>query len=509
VVENYPIQEEEIESAAIVFLVYNAFVTTSVEVRNVMFGHELRLVAVKGAVNKKKKEYDVMYVRHGGTCSKFWLCPHTRRRDDQIRKCREDFFNVIRADWNVLVFVKQNRPNYEKIWSSMIELQHGQSLVRCKAHMYPLIVTLPSTMRKDNCCHGNGHSCLLKCYYRCPKHSCPVGVCQQDMEEFKHRGEVIHLEKSVQLSNHRRTDDIRIDDTLNDGERGGDVLNDVRSHISDDSDDTASFEGITSNTSVDSSDECSFGSGSSNREEDIPDSFNLEFDAESDSFNLEFDTESEQEEEDEDEDDGLDMMDGREDALDTPDDLIMWAAEDLDEGLGNVSGMDDESGSVEESLNVEDGMRIPVTNIGRKGIGYDISQLAKEGRLIPDYVLLNTCGNLLQRQNHKLRGNQANRNFLQGIIATARGEQVPLLYPEAMLFPDAFWTSDLDGSVDGAIPVSLLRDDQSLNHLGVASLYHHCRTRMLDPTLSLSTSHQYMPNWFFGEVLLMWLAMKV
>jgi hypothetical protein len=99
---------------------------------------------------------------------------------------------------------------------------------------------------------------------------------------------------------------------------------------------------------------------------------------------------------------------------------------------------------------------------------------------------------LLQWQNQKLRGNQVNRNFFQGIVATAQGEQVPLLYPEAMLFPDAFWTLDLDGLVDGAILVSLLQDDQSLNHLGVASLYHHCRTRMLDPTLSLSTSHQYM-----------------
>jgi hypothetical protein len=115
---------------------------------------------------------------------------------------------------------------------------------------------------------------------------------------------------------------------LNDAERGGGVLNDVWSHISDNSDETVSF-GITSDTSVDSSDEYSLGSGSSNGEEFIVDSFNLEFD-----------TESKQEDED------------------TLDDLIMWAAEDLDEGLGNVSGMDDESGSREEGLNDKDVMQM-------------------------------------------------------------------------------------------------------------------------------------------------------
>ncbi len=82
------------------------------------------------------------------------------------------------------------------------------------------------------------------------------------MEEFKHRGEVIHLERSVRLSNHRGTDYVRIDDTLNDVERGGDVPNDVSSHGSDNSDETVSF-GITYDTFLDSSDEYLLGSGSS------------------------------------------------------------------------------------------------------------------------------------------------------------------------------------------------------------------------------------------------------
>ena len=164
-------------------------------------------------------------------------------------------------------------------------------------------------------------------------------------------------------------------------------------------------------------------------------------------------------------------------------DLHQWAEESQGESSDGTTSDDDVD---------KDKFVIPTTNAGKRRIGLDISKLAAEGNLIPNHVLMNNSGSLLLRRNRKLVAKRANRNFLQRLVATSTGQSVPLIYPEATIFSNLFWSSESDAStMSGAIPNVFLKDDQTLHNYGIASLYDMLRTRILDPSLLSSTNHQY------------------
>jgi hypothetical protein len=81
--------------------------------------------------------------------------------------------------------------------------------------------------------------------------------------------------------------------------------------------------------------------------------------------------------------------------------------------------------------------------------------------------------------------------FQQTLVATSRRSGVPLIYPEAVLFPIIFWACATDLSMIGSIPNVFLQDNATLHALGFPSLYDTLRTRMLDPSLLCSSDRNY------------------
>ena len=107
---------------------------------------------------------------------------------------------------------------------------------------------------------------------------------------------------------------------------------------------------------------------------------------------------------------------------------------------------------------------------------------------ISGHTILNQCGSLLSRKKHEVKGSLKQKFFLQKICSTSIGASIPLLYPEAMLFPSIFWKSADDNcSIIGAIPSSLL--SSSISSHGFASIPSHIRSRLTSPTSSTSTDY--------------------
>ncbi len=108
------------------------------------------------------------------------------------------------------------------------------------------------------------------------------------------------------------------------------------------------------------------------------------------------------------------------------------------------------------------------------------------------HVLLNEHGSLLQRSRIPLSPSRRQKQLLEGIVASTSGQSIPLLFPEAMLFPAIFWKQHADGSYDGAIPVSFLNHDDIPNSHGYASITDHLLTRITSPDLLCSTLPEYL-----------------
>jgi len=115
-------------------------------------------------------------------------------------------------------------------------------------------------------------------------------------------------------------------------------------------------------------------------------------------------------------------------------------------------------------------------------------------------VILNNCGSLLARTGSKITGTKKNNNMLQRIVSVTEGYCVPLLYPEAMLFPSIFWHGTNGGEILGAIPSGLLADNKYLAQVGIASISDHVRMRLMNSNLSTSTDPRYV-SWMFDSVL--------
>jgi hypothetical protein len=141
----------------------------------------------------------------------------------------------------------------------------------------------------------------------------------------------------------------------------------------------------------------------------------------------------------------------------------------------------------------DDTFVIPTTNAGKTRVLFNISRLARKGRLIPNHGVLNHSGSLLHRRNVSLKTNLPQRHFLQSLVVrTHKALSVPLIYPEGTIFFSQFWMSKPDGLILGALPsCSLLDDNQTVNNLGFASIYDQSQSRLLDPLMLLFTNHIY------------------
>ena len=88
-----------------------------------------------------------------------------------------------------------------------------------------------------------------------------------------------------------------------------------------------------------------------------------------------------------------------------------------------MEGLYNETDSGEIVLNVrEDNMK--------KGAYKDVTASGS--------TIMNQCGSLLTRKKHQIKGSRKQKYFIQKLCATTKGTSVPLVYPEAMLFPSIF-----------------------------------------------------------------------
>ena len=134
---------------------------------------------------------------------------------------------------------------------------------------------------------------------------------------------------------------------------------------------------------------------------------------------------------------------------------------------------------------------IPTTNASIEPSFADVTEHDSAVSTITNHALLNCYGSCLIRRNRKLTGTVAQRAFLQRLVACHQGDTIPLIYPEAMLFSDIFYTDNKHGAIVGALPAALLHGDVVLREYGMASLQDTYRTRLMSPGLLTSTNPKY------------------
>ena len=112
-----------------------------------------------------------------------------------------------------------------------------------------------------------------------------------------------------------------------------------------------------------------------------------------------------------------------------------------------------------------------------KNIGFAQDYAGVTGNVkIAGHVILNQCGTLLTRQKYQLKGSSRHKYFIQKLVATCKGTSIPLMYPEATMFPSIHWAMAPDQcSVLGCIPSPLLSD---LKCSKFASVQSHVRCRL-------------------------------
>ena len=372
-----------------------------------------------------------MFVRRTYPCESYWHCTSIGNRSNVRRDYRDPLLVMVeeRKHWKALIYCdEENLEELRGFRETMICLNGGQTAINCLNHRLPL-VTSPIHCRNVCTIEGCSHRCLLIC----PSSFCNVGFCKEHS-----------IEEEDESSG------------SNDSDYEFKEMPDLPL-IKDDESSSSSKSEMSSKDLL-------------RRREELPDLHGPDGFPESSS-----DDES---------------SDGSQSSCnsfrsESTDNFVTWGAEDNEEGFG------DEISFHTESSDEEDLGDIPTTNAGKPASTFDLSGLIQTGKMIPNHVLLNTDGNLLIRHRKNMRTTTAARHFLQTLVATSPKKVYPLAYPEAMLNPSLFYFSLSDGSMAGAIPVSLLQDKNVLASSGVASLYDMARTRLLDPSLLSSTNSIY------------------
>ena len=131
---------------------------------------------------------------------------------------------------------------------------------------------------------------------------------------------------------------------------------------------------------------------------------------------------------------------------------------------------------------------IPTTLAG--DIPFNVDETVPRVMKVSGHVIMNQCGSLLNRNERDITGYRSQKHFLQRIASISHDTTIPLLYPEAMLFPSIFWSMVPEcGSMFGAIPSGLLV--KSGRHR-FASMKNHVRCRLGHAGSSTSTNPLYI-----------------
>ena len=144
----------------------------------------------------------------------------------------------------------------------------------------------------------------------------------------------------------------------------------------------------------------------------------------------------------------------------------------------------------------DDGFELcmPTTNAGECAL--EVKEVVVgSGQRVQGHVILNQACTLLSRQDKTIRGYSGQKHFLQKLAAVDNGKCIPLLYPEAMMFPSLFYKMLNEcGSLVGALPSCLLANMGNTDQF--ASAKDHVRSRLTTFGSSTSTNVRYISFMF-------------
>ena len=118
--------------------------------------------------------------------------------------------------------------------------------------------------------------------------------------------------------------------------------------------------------------------------------------------------------------------------------------------------------------------------------------LSEDSNFVPMHVLLNGECQLLKRLKYPSHIGKRFQRFFQNFVSTLPGRSIPLLQPEACLFPSIFYKQLEDGSFPGALPFFLYDDKNANSKLEFDGLHEHLRLRLKDGTLLTSSNLAYI-----------------
>jgi hypothetical protein len=440
-----------------------------------------------------------LYSRHGTPNFPSWWVQRCGWKESQHHG--PNLPGKLLKEWDIAVYVNTSRTNMERLKENYLLACGGQVHARCKDHDVPLIVAPCST--KVACL-----SCDKPSQYVCPIQTCSMGICKVHYNRqyfLPHQQSTVpppsvEVEAEDDSSIVLPTDDVGswASDDMSEDDNSIDldgVINAVETNFD--------HFGGNAGASVANTHRCS------NEEERIgnfltPDDFeHVEQDLidstrtsylhqqvdtqissstnSSSTFPFHYndgehkswlgDSMSD--------DDSLDSFASEAHLFET--DLItssMLDHEICDNSSGEEEGDDNRSAS--------SGGHFPTSNAGRKSFLFQT-----DVPFIGAHVIFNKHARLLIRAKDKLRPNKSQQYFLQRLVATTDDTTIPLVYPEAMIFPSIFWNACSDGSMLGAMPSALLSDNATLRRLGFATIQDHYRTRIMDTSLLTSTDNRY------------------
>ena len=118
--------------------------------------------------------------------------------------------------------------------------------------------------------------------------------------------------------------------------------------------------------------------------------------------------------------------------------------------------------------------------------------LANDSKFVPMHVLLNGECQLMKRLRYPTHTGKKFQRFFQNFVSTLEGRSIPLLQPEACLFPSIFYKQLEDGSFPGALPFFLYDDKFANSKLDFDGLHEHIRLRLKDGSLLTSANLAYI-----------------
>jgi hypothetical protein len=194
--------------------------------------------------------------------------------------------------------------------------------------------------------------------------------------------------------------------------------------------------------------------------------------------------------------DGENLFINEEESLASDDDSTeshMLTRDDFDEFLTSSEGPDMPFNEIIEEESEFNNKPIPTTNSGEYAFEIEDERIVSghyNDVVVSGNVIMNQCGTLLTRKKHQIKGSSLHKWFMERICAVNIGTSIPLLYPEAMLFPSIFYKMvPQNGSFCGAFPSALLTE--SISEYGFQSIPQHVRSRLSSAANTCGSDPRY------------------